>query len=40
MNKNEETGEIVLYQPEGETWLADMDDKQLGEVFGLDNTLV
>ena len=24
----------------GETWLADMDDKQLGEVFGLDNTLV
>ena len=24
----------------GETWLADMDDKQLGEVFGLDNTLL
>ncbi len=24
----------------GETWLADMDDKQLGEVFRLDNTLV
>uniref|UniRef100_UPI0025BE2C8A DEAD/DEAH box helicase n=1 Tax=Fibrobacter sp. UBA4309 TaxID=1946537 RepID=UPI0025BE2C8A len=24
----------------GETWLADMDDKQLGEVFGLDNTIV
>lgn len=24
----------------GETWLADMDDKQLGEVFGLDNSLV
>ena len=24
----------------GETWLADMDDTQLGEVFGLDNTLV
>ncbi len=23
----------------GETWLADMDDKQLGEVFGLDNTI-
>lgn len=24
----------------GETWLADMNDKELGEVFGLENTLV
>lgn len=24
----------------GETWLADMSDKELGEVFGLENTLV
>jgi hypothetical protein len=24
----------------GETWLADMDDKQLAEIFRLDNTIV